>query len=41
MRYPYGMIRATSVNDVRVLFSPGKRFKQVLGTAQFQKVNGS
>jgi predicted histone-like DNA-binding protein len=28
-----------SITDVRVLFSPGKRFKQVLNTAEFQKIS--
>ena len=34
-------VNARSITDVRVLFTPGRRFKQVLDTVQFQKVNGS
>ncbi|MCI0554797.1 MAG: HU family DNA-binding protein [Anaerolineae bacterium] len=30
-------VTARSITDVRVLFTPGKRFKQALDTAEFQK----
>jgi len=30
-------LTARSITDVRVLFTPGKRFQQVLDTAEFQK----
>ena len=30
-------VTARSITDVRVLFSPGKRFKQVLDMVEFQK----
>ena len=30
-------VTARSITDVRVIFTPGKRFKQVLNTAEFQK----
>lgn len=30
-------VTASNITDVRVLFSPGKRFKQVLDTVEFQK----
>ncbi len=30
-------VTARNINDVRVLFTPGKRFMQVLNTADFQK----
>jgi len=30
-------VTARSITDIRVLFSPGRRFKQVLDTIQFQK----
>ena len=30
-------VTARNITDVRVLFTPGKRFKQVLDTVQFQK----
>jgi predicted histone-like DNA-binding protein len=32
-------LTARNITDVRVLFSPGKRFKQVLNAAEFQKVS--
>jgi predicted histone-like DNA-binding protein len=32
-------VTARSITDVRVLFTPGKRFKQVLEAAEFQKAN--
>jgi predicted histone-like DNA-binding protein len=32
-------VTARSITDVRVLFTPGKRFKQALNAAQFQKVS--
>jgi predicted histone-like DNA-binding protein len=32
-------LTARHITDVRVLFSPGKRFKQILNTAEFQKVS--
>ncbi len=30
-------VTARSITDTRVIFTPGKRFKQVLGTVEFQK----
>jgi len=30
-------VTARSITDVRVIFTPGKRFKQALDTAEFQK----
>jgi len=30
-------LTSRNITDVRVLFTPGKRFKQVLDTAEFQK----
>ena len=32
-----GDVTARNITDVRVLFTPGKRFKQVLNTVEFQK----
>lgn len=32
-------VTARSITDVRVLFTPGKRFKQALNAAEFQKVS--
>ena len=32
-------VNARNITDVRVLFSPGKRFKQILNTAEFQKIS--
>ena len=32
-------VTARNIKDVRVIFTPGKRFKQVLETAEFQKEN--
>ena len=32
-------VTARSITDVRVLFLPGKRFKQVLNTTEFQKMS--
>jgi hypothetical protein len=32
-------VTARSITNVRVLFTPGKRFKQALNTAEFQKVS--
>jgi len=34
-------VTARNITDVRVLFTPGKRFKQVLDTVQFQKDNSN
>jgi predicted histone-like DNA-binding protein len=34
-------VTARSITDVRVLFTPGKRFKQILNTAEFKKVSGA
>ena len=36
-----GNVTARNITDVRVLFTPGKRFKQVLNTAEFQKISDS
>ncbi len=30
-------VTANSITDARVIFTPGKRFKQALGTMQFEK----
>lgn len=30
-------VTARNITDTRVIFTPGKRFKQVLGTIEFQK----
>jgi predicted histone-like DNA-binding protein len=32
-------VTARSITDVRVLFTPGKRFKRALNAAEFQKVS--
>jgi hypothetical protein len=32
-------VAARSITDVRVLFTPGRRFKQMLDTVQFHKEN--
>ena len=34
-------VTARNITDVRVLFTPGKRFQQVLDTVQFQKENSN
>jgi predicted histone-like DNA-binding protein len=34
-------VTARNITDVRVLFTPGKRFTQVLNTAEFQKIADS
>jgi hypothetical protein len=35
----YAMAKSGGRADMRVLFSPGKRFKQVLDTAEFVKMS--
>ena len=34
-------VTARSITDTRVIFTPGKRFKQVLGMVEFEKVSAN